>query len=206
MFSLTQGIEFILHFDKYLSIVIENYGVWVYAILFLIILLETGFVIAPFLPGDSLLFIAGVFAANGEMNIIILIILLAFAAIAGDSINYSIGRYLGPKVFKYKKEYLERTKNFYEKYGNKTIILARFIPIVRTFAPFVAGIGRMNYNKFLTYNVVGGLIWVLLFTLAGYFFGNIPIIEENLTIVILIIILLSIVPPVIEYIKHKIKK
>jgi len=201
-------IDFILHLDKYLSVVIQNYGTTTYAILFLIVFLETGLVVTPFLPGDSLLFAAGTFAGIGALNVFVLFAVLAAAAILGDTINYSIGKFLGAKAFQkypkiFKKEYLDRTHNFYEKYGAKTIVLARFVPIVRTFAPFVAGVGRMSYLKFLVYNVFGGILWVALFVFGGYYFGNMPIVKENFTIVIFIIIILSFVPMVWEYWKHR---
>jgi len=200
-------IDFILHLDKHLSVIIQNFGVWAYLLLFLIIFAETGLVVTPFLPGDSLLFAAGTFAAIGSLNVILLFVILVAAAILGDTTNYSIGKFLGnmafekyPKIFK--KGYLDKTRHFYEKYGAKTIILARFLPIVRTFAPFVAGVGKMSYLKFLTYNIVGGIAWVGIFVFGGYFFGNIPIVRENFTIVIFIIIFLSFVPGVIEFWRH----
>jgi membrane-associated protein len=203
-------IDFILHIDKYIDILITKFGFFTYFILFLIIFLETGLVITPFLPGDSLIFVSGAFAAKGVLNIFILYILFCLAAILGDSLNYLIGNYFGEKIFlKFKlvkKEHLEKTKDFFNKYGGKTIVLARFVPIVRTFAPFVAGIGKMNYSKFLLYNIIGGIVWVTIFLFAGYFFGKIPIIEKNLTIVIFVIIGISILPMVYEYINHKIKK
>lgn len=209
MSSIVKGVEFILHFDKYLGSIIQSYGGFVYGILFLIVFLETGLVVTPFLPGDSLLFVVGAFSASGFLNLGLIILLLCIAAILGDSVNYAIGRYLGPRIFKhdnhllFKKEYLTKTEKFYEKYGSKTIILARFVPIVRTFAPFVAGMGRMEYKKFFMFNVIGGCIWVLIFVLAGYYFGNIPIIKENLTIVVLCIIVLSCIPPLIEYFRTR---
>jgi membrane-associated protein len=186
---------------------IQNYGFLTYGIIFFIIFIETGLVIVPFLPGDSLLFAAGAFAALGELNIALIITLLAIAAILGDTINYSIGKYLGPKVFKYEnsfllnKEYLLKTEKFYERHGKKTIALARFIPIIRTFAPFVAGIGKMKYLDFFKYNVIGGIVWVTLFSLAGYFFGNIPFIKENFSLVIAAIIILSFLPIAYEFFK-----
>jgi membrane-associated protein len=202
-------IDFILHLDTHLSELIQSYGAWTYGILFIIIFFETGLVVTPFLPGDSLIFAAGTFAARGDLNIVLLFVLLAAAAIIGDTANYWIGKKLGPKVFQkensriFKKEYLERTHNFYEKYGAETIIIARFIPIIRTFAPFVAGIGRMSYFKFLSYNIVGGIGWVALFSFGGYFFGNIPFVRKNFSLVIIAIILISLVPAFLEFLKHR---
>jgi membrane-associated protein len=170
--------------------------------------METGFVVTPFLPGDSLLFAAGAFAGLGDLNIVVLIVLLVAAAILGDTVNYWIGHYIGPRAFSgsirfLKKEYLDRTHEFYEKHGGKTIILARFIPIIRTFAPFVAGVGEMTYLHFITYNVVGGIAWVLLFTLGGYFFGNLPAVQDNFTLVILAIIFISVLPGIIEFLRAR---
>jgi membrane-associated protein len=201
-------IDLFLHFDKHLNEVIIQYGALTYVILFLIIFAETGLVITPFLPGDSLIFAAGTFAAIGSFEVNLLFVILAAAAILGDTVNYWIGHYIGPKVFhkesKYiKKEYLERTHQFYEKYGGKTIIIARFVPIIRTFAPFVAGVGSMTYSKFILYNISGGVLWVALFAYAGYFFGNIPIIKNNFSFVIIVIIIISILPGVIEYFRHR---
>jgi membrane-associated protein len=180
-------------------------------ILFLAIFAETGLVFTPFLPGDSLLFAAGTFAAKGSFDIHILVIILSVAAILGDTVNYWIGNYIGPKAFQkdtrfIKKKYLEKTRIFYENYGGITIIIARFIPIIRTFAPFVAGIGTMKYSKFLTYNIFGGLLWCTLFIYSGYFFGNIPVVQNNFSIVILGIVFVSILPGVIKFIKHRFKK
>ena len=202
-------IEILLHLDKHLDLVVRNYGFWTYGIFFLIIFLETGLVVTPFLPGDSLLFAAGTFAALGSLDTKWLVILLSIAAIAGDTLNYWIGYIVGPKVFSKEKsrflnkEYLHRTHQFYERYGGKTIILARFIPIIRTFAPFVAGIGSMTYGRFITYNIVGGIAWVLIFVLGGYFFGNIPFIKQNFSLVIAAIIFLSILPGIIEFLRHR---
>jgi len=201
--------DFILHIDKYITIIIQNYGAAAYIILFFIIFCETGLVITPFLPGDSLLFIAGAFAARGAINAFLLFLTLSLAAIIGDSFNYMVGNYAGEKLISnnrlIKKRYIDKTKAFYEKYGGKTIILARFIPIIRTFAPFVAGIGAMKYKRFLFYNVIGGIAWVAIFIFSGYYFGRIPLVQENLTYLILLIILISILPLIIEFIKNKIK-
>jgi len=201
-------IDFVLHMDEYLNVIISNYGAWTYGILFFIIFLETGFVITPFLPGDSLLFAAGSFAALGALNPVYLFILLSIAAVVGDTVNYSIGHYIGPRAFsgeiKYlKKEHLDRTSEFYEKHGGKTIILARFIPIIRTFAPFVAGIGTMTYSHFILYNVIGGISWVAIFTFGGYYFGNLPFVRDNFEIVIFAIIFISFIPPVLEFFKAR---
>ncbi|OGF58780.1 MAG: hypothetical protein A2Y62_09775 [Candidatus Fischerbacteria bacterium RBG_13_37_8] len=204
-------IDIILHLDKHLKVIIEHYGSWTYLILFTIVFCETGLVVTPILPGDSLLFAAGAFAAIGALEPAVLLLLLAVAAILGDTVNYWIGHYVGPKVFHKEnvkflnKKHLERTHKFYEKYGGKTIILARFIPIIRTFAPFVAGIGAMTYLKFIIYNVVGGIAWVVIFVLGGYYFGNIPIVKRNFTLVIFAIIFISILPGLIEYLRHIIK-
>jgi membrane-associated protein len=199
-------VEFFLHLDEQLATIISNYGVWTYAILFFIIFMETGFVITPFLPGDSLLFAAGSFAALGSLNIWVLLILLSIAAVLGDTVNYWIGHYMGDRAYNVKwikREYLDRTHAFFEKHGGKTIFLARFVPIVRTFAPFVAGMGKMSYPYFFSYNVFGGITWVFLFTLMGYFFGNLPFVQENFELVIVAILLISIVPIVYEFIKAR---
>jgi membrane-associated protein len=205
---ILQLIDFILHLDKYLGEIIRNYGLWTYLILFGIIFMETGLVVTPFLPGDSLLFAAGTFAGLGDLNVILLFVLLSFAAVLGDTVNYWVGHFIGPRAFSgeirfLKKEYLDRTHAFYEKHGGKTIVLARFIPIIRTFAPFVAGIGAMSYSHFIAYNVFGGLLWVSLFTFAGYFFGNLQIVRDNFSLVILVIILLSVMPAVYEIVKER---
>lgn len=203
-------IDLFLHLDKYLEEIIKNYGTLTYLILFIVIFIETGLVATPVLPGDSLLFAAGAFAGLGSLNIFVLYGLLALAAILGDTANYWIGHYIGPRAFSgnirfLKKEYLDRTHAFYEKHGGKTIILARFIPIIRTFAPFVAGIGAMSYGKFITYNIVGGLLWVASFLSLGYFFGNLPVVEKNFSLVIIAIILISVMPAVIEFFKEKMR-
>jgi membrane-associated protein len=205
-------LDIALHLDKYLSAIIQQYGLWTYAILFAVIFIETGFVVMPFLPGDSLLFAAGTFAAIGSLKVGWLMLVLAAAAIIGDTVNYWIGHYLGPKVFAkekarfFKKEHLDRTHAFYEKHGGKTIIIARFVPIIRSFAPLVAGIGRMSYGKFIAYNVIGGVGWVVLLVGAGYFFGNIPVVRKNFSLAILAIIVLSTVPIVTEFLRHRKKK
>jgi membrane-associated protein len=206
---LLTGIDILLHLDKYLDLMIQTMGIWSYVVIFLIIFCETGLVVTPVLPGDSLLFAIDTFAALGSFDIAMVLILLMIAAIAGDTVNYWIGNYLGPKVFHYedsrffKKKHLERTHQFYEKHGGKTIIIARFIPIIRTFAPFVAGIGSMTYRKFLSYNVVGGILWIFSLTLAGYFFGNIPIVRNNFSLVIMAIVVISVIPGVIEYLRQR---
>ncbi len=211
MNTVTYLIDIFLHLDKYLGAVINNYGFETYLILFLIIFLETGLVVTPFLPGDSLIFAAATFAALGMLNIYILIGILIVAAILGDTLNYEIGRVLGSKLINLaggkliKKEHLDKTNKFYEKHGGKTIIFARFIPIVRTLAPFVAGIGKMHYRKFISFNAVGGICWVLLVSTLGYFFGNINVVKNNFSIVMIGIIVISIMPAVIEFLKNKIR-
>ncbi|NGF55297.1 DedA family protein [Parapedobacter sp. SGR-10] len=208
-------IDFILHIDKHLVEIVNNYQTWTYLILFLIIFVETGVVVMPFLPGDSLLFAAGMLAAQpNELNIWIMIFLLLLAAVMGDSLNYSIGKHFGMRVTKFKlfgkqvvkEAQIEKTHAFYEKYGSKTIVIARFVPIVRTLAPFVGGIGRMHYGTFLTYNIVGAVLWVVGITLAGYFLGNIPIIRDNFSKVVLLIIFLSILPIIFEVLKERFNK
>jgi len=199
-------IDIILHIDKYLNLIITNYGTLTYLLLFFVIFMETAFVFTPFLPGDSLLFASGAFAAAGSLNIFLIFIIFSAASVLGDTVNYWIGNYFGERIFSTKlvnEKYYEKTKDFYKKYGNKTILLARFVPIIRTFAPFIAGIGKMDYFKFLSFNVIGGVLWVLLFTLAGYFFGSMSIVKENFSIVIIAIILISFIPVITEYIKHK---
>lgn len=202
-------INFILHVDDHLFEFITNYGVWIYGILFLIIFVETGLVVMPFLPGDSLLFAAGALAAStGAMNPWLLILLLFIAAVLGDTLNYHIGKYVGPRVFEIEsrfinKQHLIKTQAFFERHGGKTIIFARFIPFARTFAPFVAGAGSMNYKYFLTYNVVGGFLWISSFITLGYLFGNMPIVKDNFTFLIFGIIILSVLPAIIEFIRHK---
>ena len=202
-------VELFLHLDKHLNVIIQNYGVWTYLLLFLIIFCETGLVVTPFLPGDSLLFAAGTFAALGSLKVEWLFVLLSVAAIAGDTVNYWIGHYVGPKVFHKEdvrflnKKYLDRTHDFYEKHGGKTIIIARFIPIIRTFAPFVAGIGKMTYGRFISYNVFGGLAWIAIFLFGGYYFGNLPFVKRNFSLVILAIIFISVLPGVIEFLNQR---
>jgi membrane-associated protein len=205
---ILQVVDFFIHLDKYLGEIIRNYGLWTYLILFGIIFMETGLVVTPFLPGDSLLFAAGAFAGLGDLNVAVLFFLLGAAAILGDTANYWIGHYIGPRAFSgeirfLKKEYLDRTHAFYEKHGGKTIVLARFIPIIRTFAPFVAGVGAMTYSHFIGYNIFGGLLWVALFTFGGYFFGNLPLVQENFTLVILAIIVISVLPGVVEFLRER---
>lgn len=202
-------IDFILHIDTHLSAIVQNYGMWSYAVLFLIVFCETGLVVLPFLPGDSLIFAAGALVSVSSMNIVTLLLVLMAAAILGDTVNYEIGKLLGKGLYEnqnikfIKKEYLDKTNEFYDKHGGKTIILARFVPIIRTFAPFVAGMGKMHYTKFISYNIVGGITWVSLFTLMGYFFGNLPAVQHNFTLVIFAIIFLSILPGVFAYVKSK---
>ncbi len=201
-------VDLILHLDTHLIWLFQHYGLWVYLLLFVTIFCETGLVITPFLPGDSLLFTVGAFAATGALNIVLLLVLLVIAAILGDTLNYWIGHHLGRKVFSKKirfinKEHLKYTEEFYEKHGAKTIIIARFLPIVRTFAPFVAGVGKMEYKRFIAYNIIGGLAWVLSLTLGGYFFGQIPWVKENFSKVVLGIIIVSLIPLVWEFIHHK---
>jgi membrane-associated protein len=206
---LSTLIDLVVHLDDHLLWVVQQYGAWIYALLFVIVFCETGLVVTPFLPGDSLLFVAGTIAAAGGMNVHLLAVLLVVAAILGDSLNYAIGRYLGPRVFRserswlFRKDYLDRTNRFFARHGGKTIIIARFVPIVRTYAPFVAGIGHMDYGRFLFFNVTGALVWVILLTYAGYFFGNLPIVKDNLSLVILIIIVLSISPAIVEVMRAR---
>jgi membrane-associated protein len=202
-------VDVLLHLDRYLAGVIRDYGGWTYVILFLIIFCETGLVVTPFLPGDSLLFAVGAFCAIGALDLGWILVLLTVAAILGDTVNYAIGYRVGPRVFASQgsrllnRHHLERTHEFYERYGPITIVLARFVPIVRTFAPFVAGIGRMTYSRFALYNVTGGIAWIAVCVVAGYAFGNIPMVKQNFTLVVLVIIVLSIVPAVIEYLRQR---
>ena len=202
-------IDVFLHLDKHLAEAIHSYGTWTYGLLFAIVFLETGLVVTPFLPGDSLLFAAGSFAALGALDVRLLALLLSIAAVLGDTVNYAIGAFLGPKVFHYPKsrffnpEHVRKTHAFYEKYGGKTIIIARFVPIIRTFAPFVAGIGAMSYPRFLAYNVIGGVLWVAVCLSAGYWFGNLPLVRKNFSLVILAIVFVSILPAIVEFLRHR---
>jgi membrane-associated protein len=205
---ITTLIDFIIHIDEHLAVIIGDYGTWTYAILFLIIFAETGFVVTPFLPGDSLIFAAATFAAKDVLSPWVIFIVVSAAGIIGDGVNYSIGHYIGPRVFTedvrfLKREYLDKAHEFFEKHGGKAIILARFVPIVRTFVPFVAGAGSMTYPRFALYNVIGAMAWVGLFDFLGYFFGNIPAVQEHFTYVIFGIIFVSFLPPVIEFIKER---
>jgi membrane-associated protein len=205
---ILQIVDFILHVDVYLNDIIARYGVWTLGVLFVVIFLETGVVVTPFLPGDSLIFAAATFAARGSLNPWLLFVLLAIAAVAGDTVNYWIGHRIGAKAYTgevkwIKKEYMERTHIFFEKHGGKTIFLARFVPIIRTFAPFVAGVSQMTYGFFIRWNIIGGITWVALFTLLGYFFGNIPFVEQNFELVIVAIIVISVIPAVVEGLKAR---
>lgn len=209
MDMLLNFIDIFIHLDQHLSLLIQSFGGWAYLIVFLVIFCETGLVVTPILPGDSLLFGLGAIAAMGALKVEWLFVMLSIAAIAGDTVNYMIGHYVGPRVFAresgrfFKKEYLERTHRFYEKYGGKTIVIARFVPIIRTFAPFVAGIGSMTYSRFIVYNIVGGISWIAIFIFGGYYFGNLSIVKRNFTLVIFAIIFISILPGVIEYVRQR---
>ncbi len=202
-------IDLVIHLDDHLQVLVANYGAWAYLILFLIVFCETGLVVTPFLPGDSLLFVAGAIAAAGGMNIHLLLLLLFIAAVLGDAVNYGVGHYLGPRVFRSTQsrwlnpEHLRRAHAFYERHGGKTIIIARFVPVVRTYAPFVAGAASMSYPRFALYNVIGAALWVISLGYAGYFFGNIPVVRDNLTLVIIVIIIVSILPGIVEYLRHR---
>ncbi len=201
-------IDLFLHLDVHLGSIIQEYGAWTYAILFIVIFCETGLVVTPFLPGDSLLFAAGAFAAIGSIDVATVFMLICVAAVIGDTANYAIGKYFGTKAFErfpkiLKKEYIDKTHRFYEKHGGKTIVLARFVPIVRTFAPFVAGVGHMSYRHFISYNVLGGILWAALFIFGGYFFGNLSFVKSNFSLVIIAIILLSVMPGVFEAIRSR---
>jgi membrane-associated protein len=205
-------LDYLLHVDVHLNDLILRYGEWTYGILFVVVFCETGLVVTPFLPGDSLLFAAGAFAAKGSLDSVGLFLSLSVAAILGDTLNYWIGSLIGPRVFQngggrfFRKEYLDRTHAFYERHGGKTIIIARFIPIIRTFAPFVAGIGSMRYGYFLAYNVIGGIVWVASFVFGGYYFGTMPAVKNNFTLVIVAIILISTLPPIIEFLRHRARR
>lgn len=208
---LKKAIDLFLHVDKNLVVLVNQFGWWSYGILFAVIFMETGLVVTPFLPGDSLLFAAGALAAMGSFSIWVLYVLMVVAAVLGDTVNYWIGHFLGEEVFNknhplLKREYLTEAQHFYDKHGGKAILLARFVPIVRTFAPFVAGVGKMSYGKFIFYNMLGGWIWVSLFTLAGYWFGNIPLVKNNFHYVVVVIVLISVVPILMEVVKKKRKK
>lgn len=206
-------LDFVLHIDRYMVEIVRDYHTWTYAILFLIIFCETGLVVTPFLPGDSLLFVAGAIAAQPDMplNVHILALVVFAAAVLGDSCNYEIGRFLGAKLFHnpnskiFKQQYLDKTHEFYKKYGGKTIIIARFVPIVRTFAPFVAGMGKMHYYYFIAFNIIGGALWVALFCYVGYFFGDLPFVQQNLKVLIVAIIFVSLLPAIIEVLRAKMK-
>jgi membrane-associated protein len=209
---LSHCVDFVIHLDHHLSVIVDYYGAITYLILFLIIFCETGLVVTPFLPGDSLLFVVGALAAQGTLSIFWIMVLLSAAAILGNISNYFIGRLLAPQVFGKKRikfiklEYLERTQRFYEKHGGKTLIITRFLPVFRTFAPFLAGVGHMPYRRFLLYNFIGGLSWINLFIWAGYFFGNLPFVEKNFSYVILVIIVLSLIPAAVEFFRARAKK
>lgn len=206
---ILQFIDIFIHLDRYISDILRIFGPWTYLIVFLIIFCETGLVVTPILPGDSLLFGLGAFAARGDLDPVLLFSLLSVAAVGGDTVNYAVGKYIGPRVFHvdtsrfFKREYLNRTHAFYERHGGKTIIIARFIPIIRTFAPFVAGIGTMTYRRFISYNVIGGVAWIATFVLGGYYFGNLSFVKRNFTLVIMAIIILSVMPGVIEYVRQR---
>ncbi len=206
---IRQLLDILLHLDRHLDTIIQQYGVWTYLILFLIIFCETGLVVTPILPGDSLLFAVGTFAARGALDLGVVLLLLSVAAVAGDTVNYAIGYRVGPRIFRKEgvrflnREYLDRTHRFYERHGAKTIVIARFVPIIRTFAPFVAGVGRMSYARFVTYNVAGGVGWIAALVLGGHLFGNIPVVRQNFTLVIFAIIVLSVLPGVIEFLRQR---
>ena len=208
---LAQFIDIVLHLDRHLTWLIDNYGLWIYLILFVIIFCETGLVVTPFLPGDSLLFVTGTIAAVGGMDVHLVVVVLILAAVLGDSFNYAVGNYVGLRAFRqessrwFNREYLNRAHEFYERHGGKTIIIARFVPIIRTYAPFVAGIGAMTYSHFLAYNVSGAVLWVASLCYAGYFLGNIPLVKDNLTLVIFAIIGISLLPLAFEYLRHKLR-
>jgi membrane-associated protein len=209
---LIYGWDLVAHLDSHLAALLQQYGGWVYLLLFMIVFCETGLVVTPFLPGDSLLFVAGALAATGSMDVNLLVLTLAAAAILGNTVNYAVGRYLGPKVFHwdqsrfFNRKALVRAHAFYERHGGKTVIITRFVPILRTFAPFVAGIGSMSYARFTAYNVAGGLLWVLSLLYSGYWFGNVPFVKQNLSWVILGVVALSLAPIALEYLRHRLAK
>jgi membrane-associated protein len=209
---ISHFIDLFLHLDKHLGELVKEYGTWTYLVLFVIVFCETGLVVTPILPGDSLLFAAGAIAALGSLNPHLLVVLLTIAAVLGDAVNYQIGRYVGPAVFKkedsrfFKRAHLEKTHAFYERYGGKTIIIARFVPIVRTFAPFIAGVGQMSYKRFALYNVVGAVLWVVIGVYAGYLFGGLKIVKENFSLIIIAIVFISLLPAVFEYWRAKQRK
>lgn len=209
---ISHFIDLFLHLDKHLGELVKEYGTWTYLVLFIIVFCETGLVVTPILPGDSLLFAAGAIAALGSLNPHLLVVLLTIAAVLGDAVNYQIGRYVGPAVFKkedsrfFKRAHLEKTHAFYERYGGKTIIIARFVPIVRTFAPFIAGVGQMSYKQFALYNVVGAILWVVIGVYAGYLFGGLEIVKENFSLIIIAIVLISLLPAVFEFWRAKREK
>ncbi len=209
---ITTLIDIVLHVDKYINVIIQTFGIWSYVILFIIVFCETGLVVTPFLPGDSLLFAAGAFAAIGAFDVTLLIVVFSSAAIIGDNVNYWIGHHVGPRIFSrenvriFNKRYLDRTHAFYEKHGGKTVILARFMPIIRTFMPFVAGIGRMHYPRFLAFDITGGIVWPMTFVLLGYFFGNIPIVKKYFSLVVIVIIIISVLPIFYQVLKVRMEK
>jgi membrane-associated protein len=209
---LASFFDLLVHLDQHLLALARDYGGWIYLILFLIIFCETGLVVTPFLPGDSLLFVVGTVAAAGAIDVHLAVVLLTLAAVIGNSVNYAVGRWLGARAFQsedswfFNKAYLERTHRYFERFGGRTIIITRFVPIVRTYAPFVAGIGAMNYGRFLLFNVIGAVLWAALLIYAGYLFGSVPVVKNNLTLVIFAIILLSISPAVFEVLRHRLKR
>jgi membrane-associated protein len=209
---ITTLIDIVLHIDRYMNVIIQTFGIWSYVILFIIVFCETGLVVTPFLPGDSLIFAAGAFAAIGAFDVTLIIVVFASAAILGDNVNYWIGHSVGPKIFHkenvrlFNKEYLDRTHAFYEKHGGKTVIIARFMPIIRTFMPFVAGIGRMHYPRFLAFDITGGIAWPMIFALLGYFFGNIPVVKKYFSLVVVVIIIISVMPIFYQVIKVRMEK
>jgi membrane-associated protein len=206
---IAQLVDLALHLDQHLTVFLQQHGAWIYVLLFMIVFAETGLVVTPFLPGDSLLFVAGALAAAGGMDVRFLCLLLTIAAVTGDNVNYWFGRYVGPRVFSredswvFNRRHLDMTRAFYDRHGGKTVVIARFLPIVRTFAPFVAGVGHMPYGRFLAFSVGGGIFWVTSLTLLGFFFGNLPIVKQNLSIAILVIVLLSIAPGIIAFLRHR---